>query len=470
MSAEGASASSTSGSSASFVSREFRSLGRWVGGALAISGFTAMGLEIVYFRFLGSVLGDMRFVFSLLLMVILVGMWLGAVVGGSLAQRVRSPLRLFAVAQCLLAVSTVGLFLTYDPDFKITRGLTERYAESGVAVQWLAELWYKLRPIVWIAGIPSLCMGASYPLANAAVQTRRATIGTQAGALYLWNTLGAVCGASLAGFVLLPGVGLTMSVTALVLGLPLSIMLLALAERSDSVGGLALRGGWATYGGLAFVAGVSLVGWVTMERDTLALKGFSEAERQARFITVSEGLTESIAIIDEGTNGQGVALYTNGHLMSGTADNARRYMRSFAHIPLLQMEAPRDVLVICFGVGNTVHAASLHPVERIEVADLSAHVLEHAPFFREWNQDVLEVLHAVLAVERADEHGPQLPHCRGHGGGVVRHVRQNLQNLLVHVVSVGAEHLPHDGHQRRLELRVHVGQRGEGFEDGGYRA
>mmetsp|Transcript_13595 Transcript_13595/g.54993 ORF Transcript_13595/g.54993 Transcript_13595/m.54993 type:complete len:283 (-) Transcript_13595:2036-2884(-) len=86
------------------------------------------------------------------------------------------------------------------------------------------------------------------------------------------------------------------------------------------------------------------------------------------------------------------------------------------------------------------------------------------------NQDVLEVLHAVLAVERADEHGPQLPHRRGHGGGVVRHVRQNLQNLLVHVVSVGAEHLPHDGHQRRLELRVHVGQRGEGFEDGGYRA
>ena len=47
----------------------------------------------------------MRFVFSLLLMVILVGMWLGAVVG-VLAQRVGSPLRLFAVAQCLLAVST----------------------------------------------------------------------------------------------------------------------------------------------------------------------------------------------------------------------------------------------------------------------------------------------------------------------------------------------------------------------------
>ena len=162
-------------------------------------------------------------------------------------------------------------------------------------------LWYKLRPIVWIAGVPSLCMGAA-PAGNAAVQTRRATIGTQAGALYLWNTLGAVCGASLAGFVLLPGVGLTMSVTALVLGLPLSIMLLALAERSDSVGGLELRGGWATYGGLAFVAGM-LVGWVTMERDTLALKGFSDAERRARFI-VSEELTSPSPSSTRGRTGR----------------------------------------------------------------------------------------------------------------------------------------------------------------------
>ena len=78
--------------------------------------------------------------------------------------------------------------------------------------------------------------------------------------------------------------------------------------------------------------------------------------------------------------------------MSGTADNARRYMRSFAHIPLLQMEAPGDVLVICFGVGIRCTRRPC-PVERIEVADL-AHVLEHAPFFRV-DRDVLEAARHV---------------------------------------------------------------------------
>ena len=53
-------------------------------------------------------------------------------------------------------------------------------------------------------------------------------------------------------------------------------------------------------------------------------------------------------------------------------------------------ESPKDVLVICFGVGNTAHAASLHPsVERLEIADLSRNVLEHAPYFQRWNHDVL---------------------------------------------------------------------------------
>ena len=65
-------------------------------------------------------------------------------------------------------------------------------------------------------------------------------------------------------------------------------------------------------------------------------------------------------------------------------------MRALAHVPLLSMAAPRRVLVIGFGVGNTVHAATLHPsVERVDVAELSRHVLAHAAYFRAATRDVL---------------------------------------------------------------------------------
>src|SRR5439155_9332772 len=109
------------------------------------------------------------------------------------------------------------------------------------------------------------------------------------------------------------------------------------------------------------------------------------AERQ---VTLSEGLTEVIAVADE--PGKGRTLFTNGHPMSSTARLSQRYMRALAHIPLLTIEAPQTVLVIGFGAGNTTHAATLHPsIRRVEVADLSRGVLEHAGYFAGANRDVL---------------------------------------------------------------------------------
>jgi tetratricopeptide (TPR) repeat protein len=49
------------------------------------------------------------------------------------------------------------------------------------------------------------------------------------------------------------------------------------------------------------------------------------------------------------------------------------------------------VLVIGFGVGNTTHAATLHPsLRRLEIADLSRNILEHASYFESANQRVLK--------------------------------------------------------------------------------
>jgi len=65
-------------------------------------------------------------------------------------------------------------------------------------------------------------------------------------------------------------------------------------------------------------------------------------------------------------------------------------MRLLAHLPLLAIEAPKRVLVICFGVGNTLHAASLHPsVTRLDLADLSAGVLAQASWFEHSNRGVI---------------------------------------------------------------------------------
>jgi spermidine synthase len=92
-------------------------------------------------------------------------------------------------------------------------------------------------------------------------------------------------------------------------------------------------------------------------------------------------------------------------MMSGTDYFSLRYMSSFVHIPLLQVDEPKSVLVLCFGVGNTLYAASLYPsVSRLEVADLSKNVLELAPYFGQWNKNVLQDTRVAVFVNDGRQH------------------------------------------------------------------
>ena len=62
----------------------------WTSLALALSGFAAMGMEILWFRHFTVLLGGFRAVYSLLLMVILIGIGAGSLVGGWLQSMGRA--------------------------------------------------------------------------------------------------------------------------------------------------------------------------------------------------------------------------------------------------------------------------------------------------------------------------------------------------------------------------------------------
>ena len=80
-------------------------------------------------------------------------------------------------------------------------------------------------------------------------------------------------------------------------------------------------------------------------------------------------------------------------------------MRALAHIPLLSMDRPETALVIGFGVGNTTHAITLHPtIRRVEVADLSKQILDHAGYFADANRDVLDDRRVVVYVDDGRQH------------------------------------------------------------------
>ena len=352
--------------------------------AIALTGCAAMGLEMLWLRHFSILLGGFRSVFSLILTVVLVAGSAGALAGGWLLRRAGRPADLLVASCAALVVSALAGMAWTEAGALAVRGeaVAAALASLGTVRRALAEIWFNLRPMLIEVGLPAFAAGMAYPLANALVQRSSGVVGHRAGVLYLANTAGAVCGSLAAVYLLLPRLGMQGTVAVLTLVAAAAIVPLWRAGAS--------RGPVLTTGAVA-VAALGL--WTLLPSGYLLQRALAVA-RADRVLSTSEGTTEVVAVVEAP---RGRALLTNGHAMSSTALLDQRYMRALAHVPLLSMASPRRVLVIGFGVGNTAHAATLHPsVERVEVAELSGHVLAHAPYFRDATGDVLH--HAKVAV------------------------------------------------------------------------
>ncbi|MES2639957.1 MAG: hypothetical protein V4850_10760 [Myxococcota bacterium] len=343
--------------------------------AVGLAGFAAMGIEVVWFRFLGSALGPYRAVFSVLLGVVLTGWLTGSLVGGALSRRF-AAVPLFAAAQASVALLTLLGMVLHDPRALLVRQLALPAADGMAGV--LAQHALNVTTVAAVALPAAIGMGVGFPLANALTQRHGDHVGRAVGRIWLATTLGNAGGALITGLWLLPALG--MQGTTLGLGALAALAPLVLVRPSRAaVPTLAVSGA-----GL-----VAVLAFAMLPGDTLLWGSFPHGRaREEGVLAVREGLNETIVVT--GAVEGPARLWTNGHPMSSTSDRAQRYMRLMAHLPLLAEEAPRRVMVICFGVGNTLHAASLHPeVEALVLADSSADVLDHAPWFAHANGNVL---------------------------------------------------------------------------------
>lgn len=327
------------------------------GVALLLTGLAAMGLEVLWFRFLGSALGPYRATFALLLGVLLVGLLAGSLLGARLSRR---PWTAWALAQAGVAtLSLYGLF-SHDAEWLL------RLQLAGGSQTWVDTL-----VVGWVVLPTAVCMGLSLPLASA-LAWRGRDGASQAGALYAAQTVGNVAGALLVGFWMLPALG--MQATALVLATLASVAPLVLDPSRT----------WPATLGL----GAVLLG-LLQPSGTLVTQSFPANLLDTQpVLALVEGAEETLAVT--GSLEGPARLWTGGHPMTSTTLHAQRYMRLMAHLPLLTQEAPERALVIAFGVGNTSDAARLHGVQ-LDVVDRSPDILALAPFFAHANHDVLDV-------------------------------------------------------------------------------
>jgi len=168
-----------------------------------LSGFAGLVYEVVWARQLVLVFGNTTQAISAILTGFFGGMALGSVLGGRLADRVRSPLRMYAILELLVVVGVLITPVAFG-------GLREIYRGAFGALETSPLLLALVRFGLSILALApaTVFMGASLPTLSRHLVSDHTRLGEEFGELYMVNTMGAIFGALVAGVVLIEVLGL----------------------------------------------------------------------------------------------------------------------------------------------------------------------------------------------------------------------------------------------------------------------
>ncbi|MCS6798168.1 MAG: fused MFS/spermidine synthase [Myxococcota bacterium] len=204
--------------------------------AFVLSGASSLVFQALWSRMLHHVFGATSVAISTVLTCFMAGLGLGAWLAGRWADRIRHPIITYAIAELVVAAWALLLPWLVDP----TGWLADVNAALRASLPTDSPLFIAARfaCVAPLLLVPTTLMGTTLPLlARHFVQHADdpARVGVRVGTLYAVNTAGAVLGTFLAGFVLMPTIGLRASNLAAV-GLNVLLAALIFAFRKPLLG------------------------------------------------------------------------------------------------------------------------------------------------------------------------------------------------------------------------------------------
>lgn len=200
-----------------------------------LSGFAGLIYESIWSHYLKLFLGHAAYAQSLVLMIFMGGMAIGAYLAGRYSDRITRPLMTYAAIEALLGLAALG----FDPTFSTLSVLVFDTAAPALGVGWAIDgLKWGLSAAMILP--QSVLLGATFPLISAGViRLLPAQPGSVLGWLYFTNSLGAAIGVLVAGFVLIAVVGLPGTIlTAGLINLFLALVVYLLVRNGEERAGL----------------------------------------------------------------------------------------------------------------------------------------------------------------------------------------------------------------------------------------
>ena len=322
-----------------------------------VSGALVFAAEVVFTHLLALIIGNSAYAFGLILAAFLSCLFLGA-------SRATWAQRRFGAAALPLGLVASGLSLAlclplwdklpylFDNTGEVLTSFAAREAARGLAA-FLMLL------------VPTTLMGLSFPLLLQRV-ARDENVGEWVGRLTAINTLGAVLGALLTGYVVLPWLGSQRALLAIAVSFALSGLLVR-SWASARARRMTLAGAGAT-----LLLSLLSPRWdlsVMTSGSNVYFEGFHAPEK---ILMLREDVHGGVTSV---TDSDGVrTLLTNGKFQGNTGWEMHA-QRFFAHYPSLFVKDQRDLLVIGLGTGTTLGTLAGYPWQKIDVAEISPSIL-----------------------------------------------------------------------------------------------
>jgi spermidine synthase len=355
------------------------------------TGAVSLGLEVLASRSLSMIFGASLQAFSVMLMAFILGV--GG--GGLWVASLRKPRFLQESAMSiplLIAAGLIGLFLLTIEQWALLY-LKLRHS-SGMTDKFLYHQVISTLISLVIIGIPAALIGSVLPLGMRILSRGSTNFGEQVGKLLTFNTLGAVFGALITGFVLMPLLGLRTAIGLISVLLALAALVIALKNKQSKL----ITTASVTAGVLLLVSFLGRESWqytlssgiFRLSADEVTSDYFSKLRERDQLLYYRDGTDATVAVVTDRqprSTSERVLSINGKPDGSIIGDLSTEYL--LAHLPMLSRPQSKDIFVLGFGTGITAGALLGHPIESITVAENCAPVLEAAIHFEPWNRGVL---------------------------------------------------------------------------------
>lgn len=381
----------------------------WFFAALA-SGFVTISTQVSWTRILTMIIGSSTYAFSIVVALFLIGLALGAWL---VARKDRSQtLRLTILkVEVLTAISLVlSLFvLNKTPAVLITFGLKLKIAS------WLGLLLLQIFCATLLTLGPAVLMGMVMPLVLVWAGSEKTKAVARVGRSYAINTIGAIAGAFITGFLLIPKTSTRFTilfaatcclVVACIAYRPAEPVRNAALKRALAIGSipflmilLFLVAPAMNLADLSIGAYDSLVRVLAQTREGPSEQADPEQQQQVHeLLMYREGPTATVSVRrDQNT----LSLAINGRTNASDSAFDMPTQVMLGQLPVLIAPKIENGLIIGYATGITVGAMLESPIQSVTCVELEPATVEASRYFEHVNKHPLEDWRTKLIIDDA---------------------------------------------------------------------